>query len=476
MHNENTALSLRRSSRVPVTMPILVSSMDGTRFSEVCETLVVNAHGCAIRSRAKLDPGVTLQFHGKDGRGTTAQVVSCQPMESDSESWRLGAKLDQPQNFWGLQNFPEDWTLSLPSVLPKGSQLAVAAKGSLQVSRIQSEWSEASPQFSKEHVKKIVVDVVRPLHAELMAIKEKLARADANRSRFDVSLSSIPSELQEQLEQRLKQYLGPKVLDEARQQSARVLSATEALIDKRAIEVREEFQNRSTEELEFIEKRAHEISAGIVEHVREQLRDGVSDLQRKFVDGRDQLKRMSGELAESLQAGLNDEHKRRRADLEQLQSSIAAESAGLYEKVEQLDGRIRKLDESVRSLESGLDQRLSQMASDTVRNTRNEIESVADSMLKQLTARSVQTIGDQMEEAAGNMRIFHQGIIASGSDALKTKAAEALQDFEHSMDELARMSIERWRQRLASGLNTLAKNLEEQFQLEVSSSGDLSKS
>jgi len=255
-----------------------------------------------------------------------------------------------------------------------------------------------------------------------------------------------------------------------------VLSATEALIDKRAIEVREEFQNRSTEELEFIEKRAHEISAGIVEHVREQLRDGVSDLQRKFVDGRDQLKRMSGELAESLQAGLNDEHKRRRADLEQLHSSIAAESAGLYEKFEQLDGRIRKLDESVRSLESGLDQRLSQMAGDTVRNTRNELESVADSMLKQLTARSVQTISDQMEEAAGNMRIFHQEIVASGSDALKTKAAEALQDFEDSMDELARKSIERWRQRLASGLNTLARNLDEQFQLEVSSSGDVNKS
>src|SRR5205823_5201299 len=207
---------------------------------------------------------------------------------------------------------------------------------------------------------------VRPLHAELMAIKEKLARADANRSRFDVSLSSIPPELQEQLEQRLQQYLGPKVLDEARQQSARVLSATEAVIDKRTIEVREEFQ--------------------------------------------------------------------------------------------QLDGGIRKLDESVRSLEAGLDQRLSQMAGDTVRNTRNEIESVADSMLKQLTARSVQTIGDQMEEAAGNMRIFHQGIIASGSDALKTKAAEALQDFEHSRDELAPLSIEASRQRLASRTNTTATN------------------
>src|SRR6266699_3397857 len=107
MHNENSALSLRRSSRVPVAVPILVSSLDGAHYSEVCETLVVNAHGCAIRSRAKLDAGVALHFRSKDGRNTTAHVVSCQRM--DSLSWRLGARLDRPQNFWALQTFPEDW-------------------------------------------------------------------------------------------------------------------------------------------------------------------------------------------------------------------------------------------------------------------------------------------------------------------------------------------------------------------------------
>jgi hypothetical protein len=466
MHNENP-MTLRRSSRVPVAVPLLVSSLDGTHFSEVCETLVVNAHGCAIRSSAKLDAGVPLQFHSRDGRETTAQVVSCDPIGSGNQGWRLGARLDRPQNFWGLRNCPKDWTLALSSAAPSVPQLrAPAAQGYSQVPALPSRGPEVTAQLSEEHVKKMIAESVRSLHAEVVSLKEKLARSEANRSRFDVSLSSIPPELEQQLEQRLRQDLGPRVLDEARQQSARLLSATEAAIEKRTIEVREEFQSRSTEELQSVENRAHEISARIVENVREHLRDGVGDLQRKLTEGRNQLKRISTELMESLQASLNDEHNRRRGELEQLQSAVAAESARLYEQVEQLDGRIRKLDESVRSLESGLDQRLSQMAGDAVRNTRNEIESVADTMLKQLTARSAQVIGDQMEEAAGNMRIFHQGIIASGSDALKAKAAEALHDFEHSMDELAQVSIERWRQRLASGLTALVNSLGEQFRLQ----------
>src|SRR5437588_5135355 len=157
MHNENTALSLRRSSRVPVAMPILVSSMDGSRFSEVCETLVVNAHGCAIRSRAKLDAGVQLHFHTKEGRVTTAQVVSCQPMKSDAQNWILGARLDRPGNFWGLQNFPNDWTVSQTPALSKVPQLATPAQSSVQISAVPSEWSDAGPKVAAEYVRKVII-------------------------------------------------------------------------------------------------------------------------------------------------------------------------------------------------------------------------------------------------------------------------------------------------------------------------------
>jgi len=467
MHSEDILISPRRSSRIPVAMPILVTSLDGAHFSEVCETLVVNAHGCAIRSRVKLDAGVQLHFRSKEGRVTTAQVISCQPMELDSQSWRLGARLAHSGNFWGLQDFPKDWTVSQTSALPKVPQLAAPAQSSVQLSGGPSEWPEARPKLSEEYVKGVIVELVRPLHAEITAMKEKLARADANRSRFDVSLSSIPPELEQQLEQRLREELAPKVIEEARQQSTRMLSATKTAIEKMVGDVQEQFQRSSKQELEVVEQRAGQISAHIVETIREQLRDGVGDLQRKLVDGRNQLRRTSDELLVSLQTSLNGEHNTRREELEQLRLEVAAESLRLHEQIEQLDCRISMLDESVRSWESGLEGRLSQMSSDMLNSTRNGIEDVADRILQELKTRSAQTVGNQMDEAAGNMRIVQKGIVASVTESLKTQSADALQEFEHSMDELAHSSIERCRNRIATGLNAVVKSLGEQFQAEA---------
>ncbi len=112
MHNAKSPAALRRSSRVPINLPVLVTSLEpGTRFSEVCETLVVNAHGCAMRSPVKLDAGVLLHFHSKEGRETTAKVIACQPMAADRSAWQLAARLDRPENFWGLTSCPPDWAL-----------------------------------------------------------------------------------------------------------------------------------------------------------------------------------------------------------------------------------------------------------------------------------------------------------------------------------------------------------------------------
>ena len=110
MHAPNLP-DLRRSSRLPIALPILVTSLEpDSGFSEVCETLVVSAHGCAMRSSMKLDAGVPVQFQSKDGRWTMAHIVDCQPMDSDQQGWKLGARLDQPDNFWGLETWPEDWS------------------------------------------------------------------------------------------------------------------------------------------------------------------------------------------------------------------------------------------------------------------------------------------------------------------------------------------------------------------------------
>ena len=114
--------ALRRSSRVPANVPIRVTSLEPNgQFSEVCETLVVSAHGCALRFPIRLHAGSALQLHTREGRETTAYVVACEPLGSDGQSWRLGARLDRPENFWGLEACPEDWRVLEMDVIFDGS-------------------------------------------------------------------------------------------------------------------------------------------------------------------------------------------------------------------------------------------------------------------------------------------------------------------------------------------------------------------
>ena len=117
-------------------------------------------------------------------------------------------------------------------------------------------------------------------------------------------------------------------------------------------------------------------------------------------------------------------------------------------------------------MESGLDQRLSQMAADTIRNTRSELESAAETVLKEWTNRNIQALANQLDETCENMKIVQKGIVASVSESLKGQSLDALQTFERSMQDLAKLSVERWRLTLAGGLNALVKNLGEQFRLE----------
>ena len=465
MHNGAIPTTFRRSSRVPTALQILVTSLEGTHFSEVCETLVVNAHGCAILTRVKLDTGVPLNLHSKDGRKTTARVVTCQPMGSDHRNWRLGAKLDRPENFWGLRDCPKDWVLSAPVQRPpqilKTTNVSVSTQSSLQGNQPSEAVRDRFARQLEEQVRRLIAESVQPLQAEVMVLRERVAQRDANPSRFEVSLSNIPTELEQQIESRLRKELGPRVLDAARQESAHLLESAKATIDQRISEGHDNLLRRVGEQLGVIEKRAQDISAQISENVQEHLRRGLEDFQQRLLDGGNSLKRLGEELLEFLQHNLNAEQDARRGDLEQLRSAVASESSRLQEQVDYLDARIVKLDESARCLESGLDLRLSRMSSEIVKDTRSQFENLMNEILEELTGRSIKALGDQLDEATEKMKIVQNGIVASTSESLKGQAANASQAFEHSMEHLATLSIERWKRKMEAGLNALAKSLNE---------------
>lgn len=476
MHSANAHAILRRSSRIPTAVQILVTSLEGMPFSEVCETLVVNAHGCAILTRAKLEAGVPLHFHSQDGRETMAHVVSCQPMGPDHGSWRLAAKLDHPENFWGLRDCPKDWALPMVQTRPPQILKPLNTPALPQLSGQLKPPSEAIldrvAQQLEGQVRKMISEVVRPLHAEVEALKERMARREANPSRFEVSLSSIPVELQQQIESRLRNDLAPMVVDEARQQSTQLLSTAKATLDQRASEAHDKLLRRVGEELSVVERRAQDISTHISKNTEEHLRSGLEDFRRSLVDGGNSLKRLGEELFEFLQAKLNDEYEMRRGELEQLRAAVTAESTRLREQIDYLDTRIAKLDQSVRSLESGLDHRLGRMSSETVKDTRSQFEVAANEVLEELTARSVQVLGEQLQQTNERLKTTQNEIVTGVSEGLKDQTANHLQSFERSVEQLSKASVERWRLKLDGAFSALSKNLNEQLQPESEHSGE----
>jgi hypothetical protein len=474
MQNGNAPLSLRRSSRVPAAVPVLVTSLEGAHFSEVCQTVVVNAHGCAMLSRMKLDPGIALHLHTKDGRETRGHVVFCQPVGPDNRSWKLGATLDQPQNFWGLKDCPQDW--AIPTATPKSRTLIQprpqpsvlpVRKPTIEGSQNSEALVDRLARQLEVQVARMIAESVRPLQSEVTELKEKLAKREVNPSRFEVSLGSIPPELEQQLQLRLRQDLGPRLLDDSRRQYANLLAAAKTEIEQRTTQAEEDFLRRVTEHLQVVEQRAQELSRHVTENALEHLRRGLEDFHQKLVDGGNSLKRLSEELLDYLQHNLNDECSARREELEQFRTRVAAESTRLNEHIEYIDMRIRKLDECARSLEAGLDQRLSLMSSNTIKDIRSQLESVTTEFHEELITHSHKSLADQLDEASARMSSVQKEIAASTSASLKLESANGLQSFEYAMDELAKLSVERWRSRLADGLNALVKNLDQQFPLET---------
>src|SRR5215475_3355985 len=476
MQNANDSATARRSSRVPANLPILVTSLEpATHFSEVCETLVVSAHGCSMRSPMKLDAGVIVHFHSKEGREATAKVVYCQPLESDRLGWRLGAKLDRPENFWGLKSCPKDWERLPAPAAPTSDKVPLkllGKNGEAIPASLKSTLDVIQKQISDENLRSLMAELLQPLRAELTDVREKLARGEARRSRFEVSLSQIPPELEEQLEQRLRKHLAPRIQDEARAQSAQLLEAARGVIEQKTTDTHNQFVQQVTQELQSVEQKTQALTADIAANLRDHLNRRQGEFQQQVVDAGNRLKRLSDELLQVLQHNLGEEHNERRRELEQVQSVVVSEASRVQEQVTVLDGRITKLDEAAREMESGLDKRLGLMASNTVSSTRKQLEGAVDTILADMSARSSQELGDQLEEACGRLKIVQKGIEASVSESLKLQVAETLKTFEHSMDELAQQAIGRLRNTLANGLNSVVASLGQQFQAQGPVNGE----
>jgi hypothetical protein len=117
---EKTQHAIRRSTRLPLEVPVRVTSLDPAQpFSEQGNTTLVNAHGCGLIVSRVLTHGMQVRLEiASAKRHTTARVSEVVPLGGDPETWLVGLELDVPGNFWGIEYAPSDWKVeeSLPPV------------------------------------------------------------------------------------------------------------------------------------------------------------------------------------------------------------------------------------------------------------------------------------------------------------------------------------------------------------------------
>ncbi len=116
--SEKTQHAIRRSTRLPLEVPVLLTSLDAAiTFSEQCNTTLVNAHGCGLIAPRELAHGIQVRLEIVSAkRHTTARVAEVVPLGGDPETWLVGLELEVPGNFWGIEYAPTDWRIEeIPS-------------------------------------------------------------------------------------------------------------------------------------------------------------------------------------------------------------------------------------------------------------------------------------------------------------------------------------------------------------------------
>jgi PilZ domain-containing protein len=124
--SEKTQHAIRRSTRLPLEVPVLVTSLNAAvTFSEHCNTTLVNAHGCGLIVPRELAHGIQVRLEIISAkRHTTARVAEVVPLGGDPETWLVGLELEVPGNFWGIEYAPADWKIEdSPSSAPAPPRL-----------------------------------------------------------------------------------------------------------------------------------------------------------------------------------------------------------------------------------------------------------------------------------------------------------------------------------------------------------------
>jgi len=112
-----TPKTTRRSTRLRVQIPLVVTSMDRRHpLSAQCVALVVSPQGCGIRASHALPIKTPVLLSDLPGGGSASgHVANCLPLGNDGKDFLIGVSLYNQGNVWGIVDPPEDWNCSSSS-------------------------------------------------------------------------------------------------------------------------------------------------------------------------------------------------------------------------------------------------------------------------------------------------------------------------------------------------------------------------
>lgn len=105
-------ITRRRSLRIVMRIPLLISSADASAPSEwePVETVVISLHGGMIRTRQKFVAGTKLDIRMRNRDRSARGRVVWTSSDSNGKGYDVGFEILDQNGFWEI-NFPPDrWT------------------------------------------------------------------------------------------------------------------------------------------------------------------------------------------------------------------------------------------------------------------------------------------------------------------------------------------------------------------------------
>jgi hypothetical protein len=111
MNAEAFTLKARRTTRVPLRVPVKIGVMEGDQFKSVDgSTVIVNIHGAKVECKRKMAVNETVQLTvSRTGNSQSGQVVWSTDAPTAAGNFEFAVELTEPGNLWGVGFPPLDW-------------------------------------------------------------------------------------------------------------------------------------------------------------------------------------------------------------------------------------------------------------------------------------------------------------------------------------------------------------------------------